>query len=323
MKGKPTPLEANRRYHDRVAPRYDDIYKGPRWDAWYELSWDGLKPHIPADLRAPIADLGCGTGRYGLRLARSGYQVTFSDLSLRMLETARRKAEDLGIADRCLFQQADIVELGELPGAPFALAIAQGDVLSFAASPPRALKQIRRLLRPGGVLVASVDQTYAALEHYATKPDLEGMQHLVQRGEMEWLAHDPSERFPVHTFSAEQLKDLIEKAGLELLDLYGKTVLPFKKLEAAFEDSATARKNSCTGAQALPEAFRIGLGESLAVCRAPSRLSRMPRRYQSATRTSAGSLSRVTILRNHGGQADKVWWRLRGQHSLTRTKCAI
>jgi ubiquinone/menaquinone biosynthesis C-methylase UbiE len=242
MKNNDHDLQANRQYHERVAARYDDIYNGPRWDAWYELSWEALKAHIPSDLRAPIIDLGCGTGRYGLRIAKSGYSVTFSDLAENMLEVVRRKAAEQHLTERCSFLRADIMDLNAFPKDHFALAIAQGDPLSFAAYPPKALKEIRRLLRPQGILVASVDQTYAALAHYAEKNDLEGLGRLLQRGEMEWLAHEQEERFTVHTFTVEGLRELLEQAGFEVLDIFGKTVLPFKKLEPLFDDPEATRK---------------------------------------------------------------------------------
>jgi hypothetical protein len=64
----------------------------------------------------------------------------------------------------------------------------------------------------------------------------------VRGGEMEWLAHDANERFPVHTFTPERLKDMFETAGFEVIDLFGKTVLPFKKLEPLFEDDEKAER---------------------------------------------------------------------------------
>jgi len=234
--------QSNESYHDRVAKRYDDIYKGRRWELWYELSWTPLKARLPPDLRAPVVDLGCGTGRYGLRVAKSGYSVTLSDLSQAMLEAARRKAAEMGLEERVSFLKADIMDLSVLPREHFALAIAQGDVLSFAAQPHKALKEVRKILRPEGVLVASLDQTLAAIDHYAEKSDLDGLETLLKRGEMEWLAHNAAERFPVHTFTAERLREMFTEAGFEVLDLFGKTALPLKKLEPLLEDERTAER---------------------------------------------------------------------------------
>lgn len=237
-----TPLEANESYHDRVAHRYDDVYSNSRWDRFYEISWAGIKPYIPSDLRAPIVDLGCGTGKYGLRLAKSGYSVVLSDLSRGMLEVSRQKAAAMGVEARVTFLKADVMDLGELPRSHFALAIAQGDPLSFAEQPSKALKEIAKILRSGGVLVASLDQTLAAIDHYVEKSDLDGLEKLLKSGEMEWLAHADDERFPVHTFTPEKLRALFENAGFEVLDMYGKTVLPFKKLEPLFENEESAER---------------------------------------------------------------------------------
>jgi ubiquinone/menaquinone biosynthesis C-methylase UbiE len=225
-----------------VARRYDEIYKGQRWELWFELSWAPLKAWLPADLRAPVVDLGCGTGKYGLRVAKSGYSVTLTDLSQGMLEAAGRKAAETGLEEHVTFLKADIMDLSALPREHFALAIAQGDVLSFAAQPAKALKEVRKILRPEGILVASLDQTLAAIDHYAEKSDLDGLETLLKRGRMEWLAHEAAERFPIHTFTAEGLREMFAGAGFDVLDLFGKTVLPFKKLQPLLEDEQAAQR---------------------------------------------------------------------------------
>jgi len=257
-----------------VARRYDDIYKGRRWELWDELSWTPLKAWLPSDLRAPIVDVGCGTGKFGLRLAKSGYTVTLTDLSQAMLECARRKAAEMGLEARVSFLKADILDLAALPREHFALAIAQGDVLSFAAEPHRALREVREILRPQGLLVASLDQTLAAIDHYAEKGDLAGLETLLQRGEMEWLTLDAAERFPIHTFTAEGLRALFSKAGFEVLDLFGKTVLPLKKLEALLGDETSAPR-------------LMALEKKL--CRLPSALGRASHLQITARKSSQGA----------------------------------
>jgi len=242
MKNPETAIEANEHYHDRVAAKYDHIYMGKRWELWHEISWQPMKAHLPSDLRAPVIDLGCGTGKYGLRIAKSGFTVTLSDLSHGMLEVSRQKTAAMGLDERVSFVKADVMDLSALPREHFALAVAQGDVISFATHPARALKSISKILRPKGVLVASLDQTLAAIDHYCEKSDLAGLEKLVKSGEMEWLARDEAERFPVHTFTPESLRAMFETAGYEVLDLFGKTVLPMKKLEPLLEDPQNAER---------------------------------------------------------------------------------
>jgi len=254
---------ANETYHDRVAQRYDNIYSGKRWELWYELSWSPMKALLPSDLRAPIVDLGCGTGKYGLRIAKSGFTVTLSDLSRGMLEVARQKATEFELLQRVSFVKADVMDLSELPREHFALAIAQGDVLSFVSQPRHGLKEIRKILRPQGILVASLDQTLAAIDHYAEKSDLDGLSKLLRTGEMDWLARDQAERFPTHTFTPERLRELFEHAGFEVMDLFGKTVLPLKKLEPLLQDEqqyeliAALEKKYCRVPSAMGRASHL------------------------------------------------------------------
>ena len=69
--------QASRRYHDRVARRYDAIYDDPYWAFHDELTWRAVKPHLPRDANAACCDLGCGTGKWGLKLLKGGYPTTF------------------------------------------------------------------------------------------------------------------------------------------------------------------------------------------------------------------------------------------------------
>jgi SAM-dependent methyltransferase len=57
-------------------------------------------------------DLGCGTGRNAIYLARHGWQVTGVDMIERALETARRAAEQAGVAVRWI--AGDVGRLDEM-----------------------------------------------------------------------------------------------------------------------------------------------------------------------------------------------------------------
>jgi len=229
---------ANQRYHDRVAGRYERIYDDAYWQWHDSLTWDYLKRHLPANLRAPVADLGCGSGKWGRRLLKSGYPVTFVDLSARMLDEARRQVDAAGGSDRAVFVQADLMDLSALPARHFALATAMGEPLCSTDDPARALREIARGLAPGGVLVATFDHRIACVDHYVEKGDPAELETFLRTGRTHWLTRDEAERFELHTFTADQLRKLLPAAGFEVLDLVGKTVLPMRHHRGRLDDPA-------------------------------------------------------------------------------------
>src|SRR5580658_1220634 len=126
--------DASRRYHDRVARRYDTIYDDPFWEFHDELTWRRIKPWLPKDANAHCADLGCGTGKWGQKLLKSGYATTFVDHSAAMIEQVRAK---IGENQKATLLVADIVQMPQLAAESFSLILAQGDPLSICSDPPR------------------------------------------------------------------------------------------------------------------------------------------------------------------------------------------
>ncbi len=233
---------ASQKYHDRVAGRYESIYDDAWW-RWHDgLTWDHLKRFLPAELRAPVIDLGCGSGKWGRKLLKSGYPVTFLDSSAKMVDEARYQLGEGGDADRASFMQADLVDLAALPRDHFALATAMGEPIGCTADPSTALKQIHGVLSPGGVLVATFDNRVACVDHYIQEGDVEALQRFLRTGRTRWLTRDPSEQFEIHTFEPAQLRRLLEAAGFEVVELIGKCVLSLRQHRALLEDPVSRRK---------------------------------------------------------------------------------
>ena len=59
---------------------------------------DFIERETGADRSLKILDIGCGTGRHSIELAKRGYQVTGVDLSGSQLARAREKAKEAGVA---------------------------------------------------------------------------------------------------------------------------------------------------------------------------------------------------------------------------------
>ncbi len=233
---------AVQRYHDRVAHGYDESYDDAYWQWHNALTWDYLKGHLPRDLRATILDLGCGTGTWALKLLQSGYSVVCVDVSAKMLDQARHKIEEAGWMRRAAFVQADLCDLSGLPEGEAGLAIALGDPIGCTRSPVLALRQIRRVLAPGGALAATFDNRLAAIEHYLTLGDPDELSRFLRAGITNWLTKDRDERFAIHTYGPEQVRRLVEEAGFEVIDLVGKTILPMRHFRELLEDPKGRRK---------------------------------------------------------------------------------
>ncbi len=106
------------------------------------------------DLAGPLAgrdvlDVGCGDGTYALAAARAGARVMGVDRSAAVVEAARRNAADAGLPLQ--LQVADVRALPFRPGR-FDVVLAV-TVLCFVRDPRRAVTEMARVLRPGGVLV--------------------------------------------------------------------------------------------------------------------------------------------------------------------------
>ncbi len=221
--------EASRRYHDRVANKYDAIYDDPFWEFHDEVTWRLIKPYLPRDLSAQCVDLGCGTGKWGLRLLKSGFATTFLDNSAGMIEQVRARLEEMGSrGKRGSAIVADIVQMGELADNTFALVVAMGDPLSICSDAQRAAREIARILIPGGVACVTADNRMGGIDHYIEKGNLDALEDFIRHGKTHWLTDEQEERFELTTFTPAQFRRLFEAAGLEVLDLTGKTILPIR-----------------------------------------------------------------------------------------------
>ncbi len=268
---------ANKRYHDRVAAKYDNIYDDAYWEFHDRVTWNHLKPFLPKALTASVLDLGCGTGKWGFKLLKAGFPTTFVDLSTGMVTEVKEKLAvwagtgDLaGKAAKATVVEADVVDLRMLPADHFELITAMGDVVSICSDPPQCLSEMHRLLQPGGVAVFTVDNHLAAIEHFIAAGNLEALGHFVKTGRTEWLTKNVNERFNVRMFTPSQIDSLVKARGFEIISRIGKTVIPARMNRKIFElEGAVERLVDLeTRLQAEPSALACASHLQLAVRKA-------------------------------------------------------
>jgi ubiquinone/menaquinone biosynthesis C-methylase UbiE len=228
--------DASRRYHDRVARQYDAIYDDPYWAFHDELTWRMVKPWLSRDAGAKCADLGCGTGKWGLKLLKSGFATTFVDNSAAMIEQVRDKLEAMGPkGKKATLAVADIVEMPEVPSETFDLVLAMGDPLSICSDAKRACREMARITRSGGVVIVTADNKLAAIDHFIERGSLDALEEFVHSGRTNWLTADERERFELTTFTPASLRRLFESNGFEVIDVAGKTIVPVRQNKKLLE----------------------------------------------------------------------------------------
>ena len=83
-------------------------------------------------------------------------------------------------------------------------ATGQGDPLSFCEDPQRALRQLRRVLKPGAALVLSVDNRCAGVRTLLDEQEPAAALELLRSGRTEWRADRDAERFGMKMFDAAE-----------------------------------------------------------------------------------------------------------------------
>lgn len=126
---------------------------------WHDVECGGYGADLPlweelaADCGGPVLELGCGTGRVALHLARRGHEVIGVDRDHELILELAERAGDLPVEPICT--DALDLELDE----QVALALAPMQFLQLLRNPDsrsRCLRRVASVLRPGGLLAAAL-----------------------------------------------------------------------------------------------------------------------------------------------------------------------
>ena len=192
---------------------------------YHAVTLDNICRFLPNNNDLPILDAGGGTGIWSVELASRGYRTVLVDISDGMLREASAKVESLGLSSQIQVRSGDIRSMPEFDDAQFSMVLCQGDPLSYCGDHVMALRELVRVLKPGGTLVASVDNRARALRWIQDSADLAPVEELLSLGTVASPQEHEHDSYTVHAFTAEELKGLFEDAGLQVLRIIGKPVI--------------------------------------------------------------------------------------------------
>ena len=192
-------------YFVRHAVRFNDLYGGDntstkifdklfRKPMYTRFEWTIQEVSIE-DVKT-VLDLGCGSGRYAVALARNGKEVTGVDFSQKMLELAREYSETSGTSESTEFHQADINVWMANTKKRFDISIGMG-LFDYLTSPADTL---RKMLNVSKVAVISFPA-----------PTFPRSQIRSWR----YRAQD----CPIFFFTEQDVKNMAEEAGAEITEI--------------------------------------------------------------------------------------------------------
>jgi 2-polyprenyl-3-methyl-5-hydroxy-6-metoxy-1,4-benzoquinol methylase len=186
-------------FYERFADRFDREMNMYDLERRIEIVFDEM---LPARLDGKeLLDAGCGTGWFSQKASERGASVTSMDVGENLLKQVAGKCDSRRVV-------GDVLSLPFDP-ASFDIVVCT-EVIEHTVEPSRAVRELSRVLRPGGELVLTVPNR---VWHFAI--DIANLLKLrPYEGYENWV-------------SAGELRRYVEEAGLRLDRIRGFHLFPF------------------------------------------------------------------------------------------------
>jgi ubiquinone/menaquinone biosynthesis C-methylase UbiE len=185
-----------------------------------------LEKYLPK--KGLVLDAGGGPGRYTIELAKRGYEIVLMDLVPENLQFAKKRMKTLRLLPQIrAFVEGSIEDLSAFPNGHFDAVLCLGGPLSHIMSADRrkqAMSELVRVAKVGSPIFVSVINKFSALvyelrgRYLLPKPDGRKLFRLL----LETGDHTGKYMFTAfHGFLPEELKDVLSRPGVEILEMVG------------------------------------------------------------------------------------------------------
>ena len=185
--------------YDQSAANYGASYGTPAGQYFMNRKIDTLLKLAAFPQRSQLLEVGCANGSYTFELARLGFQMTGLDLSPECVRIATQKAKQIGLP-HINFAVGDAEELSQFEDNTFD-GVISFSTLRYVPDPAKAMREIYRVLRPGGMAVVDFPNKWSPWFTFL-KPLLTGQTHI----------HD-------HQYTTDQIKRMMQEAGFQGISL--------------------------------------------------------------------------------------------------------
>ncbi|WP_336318398.1 methyltransferase [Streptomyces lavendofoliae] len=195
----------------------------PRASLRTAVVWDVLEDALDRRVKATgkdsldVLDTGGGSGNFAVPVARLGHRVTVVDPSPNALFALERRAAEAGVAERVRGVQGDILGLFDVVDRGGYDAVLCHGVLEYVEDPAEGVRNAVEALRPSGALSLLAAGLGGAVLARALAGHFSEARRALTDPAGRWGEGDPVPR----RFTAEQLTEVVEAAGVEVGAVHG------------------------------------------------------------------------------------------------------
>ncbi|WP_075618536.1 class I SAM-dependent methyltransferase [Paenisporosarcina indica] len=193
----------------------------------FQVNWHYIQKYLP--IAGKVLDNGAGPGKYAMKLAQQGYDVTLTDLVPRLVEMAQDKANELGVSKQFEgFHVADARDLSVFHDEQFDASLVLGPMYHLQEEQDRnkAMQELYRVTKNDGtVFVAFMPRIKHVLSsllspgNWRPNDNMESIQQFLHTGKFN---HSDEGRFTgAYYFNVEDIKPFMESHGFKTMDLIG------------------------------------------------------------------------------------------------------
>lgn len=232
-------------YFNGKADEYDDVDEQLYWvlsDRFYkEVLKRELGDFLENKNELNLLDAGAGTGRWTLffheLFNNESRKVsgTLIDISTDMLKVAEKKIQERDLEGAYKTAVGNIEDMKDILDESYDISLSFYNVLSFVENPAKAIQEISTKLKPGGVHVSVVGNTYHALYFSVLTGRTKEIDRISEESKIAFNDLMP----PMHCFTPNELKELYLQNGFRKVEVKGGPNFMYPGMEETFVKGQT------------------------------------------------------------------------------------
>lgn len=205
--------------------QFDEWGRLDREPLEFYINWHYIKQYVTP--QSNVLDNGAGPGKYSMELAKLGCHVTLSDLTPRLVDMAKEKANELGVVEQFLgFHVLNAIDLNGIADETFDASLMLGPLYHLQREEERikAVKELFRVTKKEGIVFIAFQSrmrmTLTSLQYpqyWKPNDTIDAIHEFRNTGTFN---HVDKGRFTgAYYFDIDSIKPFMEEHGFEMIDL--------------------------------------------------------------------------------------------------------